>query len=77
MHLTASVLCYALATLAFAGVLFLAKPLAAERTGPRTSRTFASGWLPGTYTARGERLRRRSLALAATGVTLLACAAAL
>ena len=77
MRLTASALCYALGALAMAGVLLLAKPLAAERAGPRASRAFGAGWLPGTYTPRGKRLRRHSLALAAAAVALLACAVAL
>ena len=77
MQIALSFLCYALAMLAFVRVFLLTKRLGAERIAPPTEREFRTGWLPRTFTPKGQQIRQRITAMAVLGVVFLAAAVAL
>jgi hypothetical protein len=58
----------------FVTALLIGTKLGAERLVAPTKRQFWTGWIPGEFTPRGQRLRRRIGVLGLVGGILLASA---
>jgi hypothetical protein len=58
----------------FLMALLTGTKLGPERMVPPTKRQFWTAWIPGEFTARGQRLRRRITLLGLAGAILLGSA---